>query len=382
MKREKNKQHENITEGKDSTPGVTVGVSTTPAEDIFLSPSPIATVKPTDTPTPTPSPTSTPTPIPTPSPMPTYTPTPTPTPTFQEGGATKYGDLSSYIGMTAGEVASKVGKTYQYSSWSKNMEDGTTGGMWFDKDVLFAFSDSGKTLDMSKRVYMIQIQSNAASGIAKNIGNGLNTTMNRDKLSNKIGGSFTAYYDAMNGQNAATAKYNGYLYSFSWNGNVSNAPNFITVSKIQQPTKAPTPTPTKAPTKAPTPTVKPTNEPDNNQNRPFWMTTKDYPNYFWATPRYDDVYEMAVEVRLTNLTDTSVDVLFEYKYDITANTVHSLGEDRRAIRTSLSKDGKGTITRSGGTFSFTLQKNGTMIASFTYNGNTYFTQARLQGYKE
>ncbi len=196
-------------------------------------PTPTPTPEPTSTPTPTPTSTPTPTPAPTSTPTPTPTNTPTPTPSFQEGEETIYGDLTQYLGMSAGDLIKKIGKHYQYNSHAQNMETGVTGGIWFDNDVYFAFCDSGKVLDLSCKVYMIWVGSDPGQGVAKNLGNGLNATMNYKELT-KAAGTMTqpAYEDMLEGGTSAGTQKGGIYYKFTWySGNLNSPPEFITIFK-------------------------------------------------------------------------------------------------------------------------------------------------------
>ena len=198
-------------------------------------PTPTPTPLPTNTPTPTPEPTSTPTPTPAPTSTPTPSPTntPTPTPSFQEGGETIYGDLTQYLGMSAGDLIKKIGKHYQYNSHAQNMETGVTGGIWFDNDVYFAFCDSGKVLDLSCKVYMIWVGSDPGKGVAKDLGNGMNATMNYKELT-KAAGTMTqpAYEDMLEGGTSAGTQKGGIYYKFTWySGDLNTPPEFITIFK-------------------------------------------------------------------------------------------------------------------------------------------------------
>lgn len=196
-------------------------------------PTPTPTPEPTSTPTPTPTSTPTPTPVPTSTPTPSPTNTPTPTPSFQEGGETIYGDLTQYLGMSAGDLIKKIGKHYQYNSHAQNMETGVTGGIWFDNDVYFAFCDSGKVLDLSCKVYMIWVGSDPGKGVAKNLGNGMNATMNYKELT-KAAGTMTqpAYEDMLEGGTSAGTQKGGIYYKFTWySGNLNSPPEFITIFK-------------------------------------------------------------------------------------------------------------------------------------------------------
>ena len=178
-----------------------------------------------DASTPSSTPTATPTltPILTLSPTPTLTLTATPTPTyspslpFQEEGEIMYGDLTMYIGMTAGEVISRIGKPYTYQA-IEDFETGSTGGLWFDKDVMFTFCDSEDTLDKSCKVYMVWVQNPSGNEkVAKNIGNGMNSTMNSETLDFASGFSLAQFQkNRLNGGVVARIQCEEILYDFYW----------------------------------------------------------------------------------------------------------------------------------------------------------------------
>lgn len=192
---------------------------------------------PTNTPALTYPPTPTYTPVPTPTPIPTYIPLPSLGPSFIEEGETLYGDLTTYLGMTAEEVIRKIGKPYKYTYHLQNLERGDTGGIWFDDDVFFAFNNSEETLDMSCEVYMIWVGSD--SGIAKNIGSGLDASLSGNELAEKLGAFYSGAYENMSeGGVSAAAKCGEFFYSFSWSGEFASydpdtPPELIYIYKIQ-----------------------------------------------------------------------------------------------------------------------------------------------------
>lgn len=247
----KGKTRDKQTQNEDVT-----GEVTKPTElDVTFTPMPEPTGTPTPAPTntPTPEPTSTPTPTPSPSPTPTPTNTPTPTPAFPETGETRYGDLTQYIGMTAEEVIKRIGKPYQYR-YDPNKKDHTTGGLSFDNDVTFVFNDSYTTLDMSCKVYMVQIRLHIEPWdpidgeemdriLMKDIGNGLSTHINSPDLKNNPELSETLEDEIENNWELMTHRFTfqsgAFQYSFVWGYvdfryNEKLPPEFISIIKTPQ----------------------------------------------------------------------------------------------------------------------------------------------------
>lgn len=143
--------------------------------------------------------------------------------------------MTQYLGMTAGELISKVGKEYQYYYRGRNMETGITGNLWFDDDVCFGFSDSGKTLDMSCRVYMVIIASDYGVGIAKNLGNGLSAKMDGFTLKSYFGNNANTYENMLDGCISMNAVYKGFFYALDWSkaqnvNDIGVPPDYITIS--------------------------------------------------------------------------------------------------------------------------------------------------------
>ncbi|MBO4696787.1 MAG: hypothetical protein J5643_05855 [Lachnospiraceae bacterium] len=145
------------------------------------------TATPTHTVTPTPTATPAPTEEPTPEPTEEPTPEPTPEPELAEPGEIKYGDLTQYLGLTAGEIIGKIGRDYQFRHWGKeyDMSFGTSGGFTFDANVIFYFEDSSEKYDPSYVVTIIEINDEETD--PHNIGNGMNSCMKWKEIKAKAG---------------------------------------------------------------------------------------------------------------------------------------------------------------------------------------------------
>jgi hypothetical protein len=185
------------------------------AEEITDTPTmkPTENTQPSEEPTPTAEPTFSPTPSPTPE--------PTPTPTPDSGDNIVYGDLTQYLGMTAGEIIDIIGKDYAYGCWEKELHYGTTGGFGFEYGVFFYFEDERDSFDLSRVVTIIQVsksEDQENQTVSQNIGNGLNSVMNGAELKNVMGNAF----DGPSGPSllddtyVASGVYKGCRYYFQW----------------------------------------------------------------------------------------------------------------------------------------------------------------------
>ena len=155
----------------------------------------------------------------------------------KEGGDNHYGRLNEYLGMTVANVDKKVfsDQPYKYEYWSRNYEDGTTGGMYYDYDVSFNFSDSTSTLSTSCKVYMIMVQrgiNEAATN--KNLGNGMHSGMTYTQLKSVCSGLSSYQESMLTGMIEASVVVNNTLYVFAWEPDMNPknvAPTFMTISK-------------------------------------------------------------------------------------------------------------------------------------------------------
>ncbi|MBO4766032.1 MAG: PT domain-containing protein [Lachnospiraceae bacterium] len=177
-----------------------------------------ATATPTGETTPTAGPTADPTAAPTEIPSPTATPTPVVT--------TAYGDLSQYIGMSAGELIEKIDKPYVVPDMVFYTYEGGFGhGMiTFDKTVFFALSSKADevTADKAPEGYVIAVQiAEPWKAGSLSLGNGFTTSMKYSELQAASGDALLFARESYPGGDApveyiAPVFKNLCKYTFTW----------------------------------------------------------------------------------------------------------------------------------------------------------------------
>ncbi|MBQ6105513.1 MAG: hypothetical protein IJL03_06155 [Lachnospiraceae bacterium] len=195
------------------------------------------TVTPTVTPEPTgkmqPTPSATPTPDITPTGEITPTPTliPTPTPDLTDGPV-EYGDISRFIGKTAGEVIDEIGRDYRYEYWGNERDDGTTGGITFDGKVYFMFTTGKETLLMGSIVEMIETETSGHETPNINIGPGLYSGMTYSQIRDVVLDELSGPVPGSDGEGYMVyGFFQGHLYCFTWDRSPVN--NSLPVESVK-----------------------------------------------------------------------------------------------------------------------------------------------------
>ncbi len=171
-----------------------------------------------------PTPTATAAPTATTTPTATTAPSATPTVDPDDPFATAvvdYDVLTSYLGLTAGEVKDKIGKLSQYQNIGEDYISGTDSAIYFNYEVYFLYDDMIPSDSYSYVTEAILVYNRTNADKAKDFGNGLSSAMTYSQLKSTLGDALLIADSEIVGSSAFVAfcTVGGYRYAFLWDEN-------------------------------------------------------------------------------------------------------------------------------------------------------------------